>query len=90
MQRHIHAVHKKRAQREIRRLDTSSAIVRFEEFAQRVDRAESEAELENFGRPKPYSLDAEFQAIERDEEIEAELKALKERKRRPSSEAIMA
>lgn len=95
VQRHIHAIHKRRAQREIRRLDTSGAIVRFEEFTQRVDRAESEAELENFGRPKPYSLDAEFRSIEQDEEIEAELKSLKERKQKrqqqqSSNEAIMA
>lgn len=79
VQRHIHAVHKKRAEREIRRFDSSSAIIRFEEFAQRVDRAEAEAQLVNFGRPK--SLDDEFKNMERDESIEEELEALKTKKR---------
>jgi phage shock protein A len=78
VQRHIHAVQKERAQRDLRRFDSSGAIVRFEEFANRVDRADAEAELVNYGRPK--SLEQEFSEIERDESIEDELRALKEKR----------
>ena len=88
VQRHIHAVQKKRAQRDLRRFDSSGAIVRFEEFANRVDRADAEAELMNYGRPK--SLEEEFAQIERDESIEEELAALKETRRRPLAPPALA
>ena len=88
VQRHIHAVQKKRAQRDLRRFDSSGAIVRFEEFANRVDRADAEAELMNYGRPK--SLEEEFSQIERDESIEEELAALKEKRRRPLAPPALA
>jgi len=88
VQRHIHAVQKKRAQRDLRRFDSSGAIVRFEEFANRVDRADAEAELVNYGRPK--SLEEEFSQIERDESIEKELAALKEARRRPLAPPVLA
>ena len=88
VQRHIHAVQKKRAQRDLRRFDSSGAIVRFEEFANRVDRADAEAELMNYGRPK--SLEEEFSQIERDESIEKELAALKEKRRRPLAPPALA
>ena len=77
VQRHRHAVQRKRAQMEIRKLDTSNAMIRFDEFEQRLDRAEAESELVNFGRPQPQSLEAQFQKMERDENIEQELAALK-------------
>lgn len=77
VQRHRHAVQHKKAQLEIRKLDTSHALIRFDEFEQRLDRAEAEGELVNFGRPQPRSLEAEFQKMERDETIENELAALK-------------
>ncbi len=88
VQRHIHAVQKRRAQRDLRRFDSSGAIVRFEEFANRVDRADAEAELMNYGRPK--SLEEEFSQIERDESIEEELAALKEKRRRPLAPPALA
>ena len=88
VQRHIHAVQKKRAQRDLRRFDSSGAIVRFEEFTNRVDRADAEAELMNYGRPK--SLEEEFSQIERDESIEEELAALKEKRRRPLAPPALA
>ena len=88
VQRHIHAVHKKRAQREIRRFDSSGAIVRFEEFANRVDRADAEAELVNYGRPR--SIEEEFTKIERDESIEKELAALKQKRVRPMAPPALA
>ena len=75
VQRHIHARGKKRAQRGIRRADTSDAFMRFEKFESRIDRLEAEADLVNFGR-KP-TLEEEFARLETDEEIERQLEALK-------------
>lgn len=77
VQRHVHAVQHKRAQMEIRKLDTSNAMIRFDEFEQRLDRSEAESDLVNFGRPKPFSLEQEFVKMECDESIESELDALK-------------
>ncbi len=77
VQRHVHARGRKRAQRDIRRADTSDAFVRFERFENRIERMEAEADLVNFGR-KP-GLEEEFVALAADEEIERELEALKDR-----------
>lgn len=75
VQRHILAQRRKRAQQDIRRIDNSDTLVRFEEFENRIERMEAEADLVNFGR-KP-SLEDEFARLEGDEEIEKELQALK-------------
>ena len=77
--RHVHAVQRKKSQLEIRKLDTSEVMLRFEEFEGRLDRAESESELVNFGRPKPYSLEEAFIDMERDVSIDEELRALKKK-----------
>ena len=71
-------MHQRRAQEEIRRLDTSEALARFEEFEYRLDLAESEADLVNYGRVTNMTLEDKFAEMERDELIEDELKALKE------------
>lgn len=78
VQRHRHAVQKKRSEQSIRKFDTAEAFTRFEEFQQRIDRMEAEGELINYGR-KP-SLEQEFSALEADEDIEKELAELKARK----------
>ena len=75
VQRHIHAQRKKRAQQEIRRLDTTDALIRFEQFENRIERIKAEADLVNFGRKPP--LEEEFARLEGDEEIEKELQTLK-------------
>ena len=75
VQRHIHAARKKRAQEEMRRMDSADAIFKFEELEQRIDQMESEADLVNFGR-KP-TLEDELERLSLDEEIESELKALR-------------
>ncbi len=75
VQRHIHAQRKKRAQQGIRRLDTTDALIRFEQFENRIERMEAEADLVNFGRKPP--LEEAFARLEGDEEIEKELQALK-------------
>ena len=75
VQRHIHAAGKRRAQEEMRRMDSADAIFKFEELEHRIDQMEAEADLVNFGR-KP-TLEDELERLSLDEEIEGELKALK-------------
>ena len=75
IQRHVHARNKMDAQHEIRRADSAEVMVKFEEFEKRIDRMESEADLINIGRSN--SLQEELDNLTVDEEIEAELQALK-------------
>ena len=75
VQRHIHAQRKKQAQEEIRRIESSDAIFRFEELENRIERMESEAELVNYGR-KP-DLEEELDGLLIDEDIEKELQRIK-------------
>ena len=74
-QRHLHAQQKKRAEMDIRRIETSDAIIRFEQFENRIERMEAEADLVNYGRKN--SLEEEITALEGDEELEKELRDLK-------------
>ncbi len=83
VQRHVHAERKKRAQKGIRRADTSDAFMRFENLQNRIERTEAEADLVNFGREP--TLVEEFAKLEGDEEIEGELRTLKESMGRPVS-----
>jgi phage shock protein A len=75
VQRHIRANKRRRAQEEIRRVDSAEAMFKFEDLENRIERMEAEADMVNFGR-KP-SLDAEFESLVVDEEIEKELRSLK-------------
>ena len=75
VQRHIHAQRKRQAQEEIRRIESSDALFRFEELENRIERMESEAELVNYGR-KPV-LEDEFDSLLIDEDIEKELQRIK-------------
>jgi phage shock protein A len=75
VQRHIHAARKRRAQEDIRRADSSDAIYRFDDLENRIERMEAEADLVNYG--KSGSLEAEFEQLGLDDEIEKELSALK-------------
>lgn len=75
VQRHIHATRKRRAQQEIRRADSTEVMVKFEELESRIDRIESEADLVNF--TTKGSLEEELDNLSVDEELEAELQALK-------------
>jgi phage shock protein A len=75
VQRHIHARKKRRAEEEIRRMDGSEALFKFEELENRIDRMEAEADLVNFGK-KP-DLDTEFENLVVDEDIEKDLQMLK-------------
>jgi phage shock protein A len=75
VQRHIHANRKRQAQEEIRRVDSSEAMLKFDELENRIERMEAEGDLVNFG--KKTALEAEFDTLGVDEEIEKELQALK-------------
>jgi phage shock protein A len=75
VQRHIRANRRKRAQEEIRRIDSSEAMFKFEELENRIERMESEADMINFGRKPP--LETELEGLAVDEEIEKELQGLK-------------
>jgi phage shock protein A len=75
VQRHIHAQGKRRAQQEIRRVDSTEAIIKFEELENRIERMEAEADLVNFGR-KP-TLEGELDSLILDDEIEKDLQNLK-------------
>ena len=76
VKRHVHAQHKRRAEMDIRRVETSDAILRFEHFENRIERMEAEADLVNYGRKG--TLEDEIAALETDEELEAELQTLKD------------
>ena len=75
VQRHIHATRKKRAQEEIRRIDSQEALFKFEQIENRIEQMEAEAELVNFGR-KPV-LEGELDKMLADDDIEKELMILK-------------
>ena len=74
-QRHLHARRKRRAQQEIRRMDSTDVMLKFDELETRIDRMESEADLVNLGKKTP--LEEQLDKLTEDDEIEAELQALK-------------
>ena len=75
VQRHIHAQKKMQAQEELRRIDSSETVMKFDEIENRIERMEAEADLVNYGRKT--SLEEELERLSVDEEIENELQALK-------------
>jgi phage shock protein A len=75
VQRHIHAQKKMQAQEEMRRIDSSETVMKFDELENRIERMEAEADLINYG--KKTSLEEELERLSVDEEIENELRALK-------------
>jgi len=75
VQRHIHANRKRQAQEEIRRVDSSEAMLKFDELENRIERMEAEADLVNYGNKA--TLEEELERLSIDEEIENELLALK-------------
>jgi len=75
VQRHKRANGRKRAQSDIRRMDSVDTMRRFENLERRIDGMEAEADMVNFGRQP--TLDEEFDNLATDDEIERELAALK-------------
>lgn len=78
VQRHTRAQKSHQAQSNIRKVNTKTAMMKFDKFEQRIERMEADADLVNYG-VKP-SIDDSFSTLERDEEIEKQLAALKEKK----------
>ena len=76
-QRHVHARQSRRVRERIRQADHNGAFVRFENFENRIERMEAEADLVNYAA-KPV-LDDEFAALESEDEVEADLAAVKKR-----------
>ena len=74
-QRHIHAKRKRQAQEDIRRMDSAEVVRKFDDFENRIERMESEADLVNYGRRT--TLEEELDKLNLDDEIERELAALK-------------
>jgi phage shock protein A len=75
VQRHVHAQKKIQAQQEMRRIDSSETMMKFDELENRIERMEAEADLVNFGQKT--SLEDELERLTVDDEIESELEALK-------------
>ncbi len=81
IQRHLRAGYKLKTQKEIRRANSLDAMQRFEEFEQKIDRMEAEANLVNVRKtPQPGSLEEKFSHLESDDTIEQELQNLKQKK----------
>jgi len=75
IQRHKKAKNKKRAQEDIRRMDSSETMARFDHLENRIERMEAEADMVNFG--KEETVEDSFDTLKADDEIEKELANLK-------------
>jgi phage shock protein A len=75
VQRHIRAQRKKKARQEIRRVDSAEVMQKFEEMESHIERMEAEADLVNYG--KKTSLEAAFEELSADDDIERQLRDLK-------------
>ena len=78
IQRHVRARQSQAVQSSIRKVDTKTAMMKFDSFEQRIDRMEADADLVNYGVKK--DLDSQFADLERDEDIEKELEELRQKK----------
>jgi phage shock protein A len=80
IQRRTAAMVCRESQQRIRRIDTSEAFVKFEAYERGIDRLEAEAQLVDGLRPKVKDrLHEEFATLEHEDDIERELKELKEK-----------
>ena len=75
VQRHARASSKLRAQNDIRRIESSDAILRFDRLENRIDRMEAEADIGLISRKS--NLESEFESLRMDDELEKELTELK-------------
>ncbi|MEJ2638932.1 MAG: phage shock protein PspA [Desulfosarcinaceae bacterium] len=84
-QRHRHAQHKKQARAELRRAESRDTLYKFEELENRVERMEAEAELVHPKRSTP--LETELDKLMADDDIENELRALKQKQKDADGES---
>lgn len=75
LQRHRRASGKKRAQSDIRRVDSAQTMARFDSLESRIEQMEAEADLVNFA--KKSDMNDEFEDLKADTEIERELAQMK-------------
>jgi len=79
--RHLRACGKKRMREDVSRVDSSDALRRFEEFENRIERLEAEAELAGTATARRSaqgdSLDARFDRLSADDDVERELARIK-------------
>jgi len=73
--RHTRAKRKKQAREDLRRVDNYATIAKFEEFENRIERMEAEADLVNYGRKT--DLEEAFDKLMDEDDIEKELAAMK-------------
>ncbi len=85
IQRHKLAHQQKRAQRDIRKAESAEVMLRFEQFENRVERMEAEAQIVNLGRQP--GLAEEIDRLASDEQVERELEELKKSKNQPAPPA---
>lgn len=85
-ERHIRARKKIRAQQDIRRMDGAETLLKFEQFENRIERMEAEAELVNYGRNR--AMEQTFDELMVDDEIEDQLRVLKSSLDKGSEEAV--
>jgi phage shock protein A len=86
VRRHAHATRRQKAERSMRRLETSDAWVRFEQFENRIERMEADADLVN--RHRKGTLEDQFASLDGDEDVDRELEELRRRvKGEPAAEA---
>ncbi len=88
VQRHLRARRKKQVRQEIRRADSAEILQKFDEMEHHIERMEAEADLVDYGKTGP--LEAEFDALEADDEIEAELNQLKSSKSKKNDDTMGA
>jgi len=81
IERHIRARRKRQAQEEIRRADNYETVAKFEQFENRIERMEAEAELVNYSRKS--DLEEAFDKLEDEDDIEKELAAMKSSREKP-------
>lgn len=75
VRRHTHAQQAKRTQQDLRKADTAAALARFEQFENRVERIEAEADI--MAMTQTTSLEQQFSALEKDQDVESELARLR-------------